>query len=135
MAAFEDIQPQQKDYTSPLSSIKSYDFDNRKKMDLIIISANPQIQSLWDLMEMIVLTARNEAVAVDPSEEKKQVAALTIAHAMAKMYSQVRQQIDFITNEHLAESKRLDMEKKLESPDEIEKILLGETVLGDLNNY
>lgn len=126
MAAFEDVQAQQQNYLSPLSSTKSYDFDNRKKMDLIILSANPQIQSLWDLMEMIVLTARNEAVAVDPSEEKKQIAALTIAHAMAKMYGQVRQQIDYITNEHLAESRRLDMEKKLESPEEVEKMVLGE---------
>lgn len=125
MASFEDTIPKSAPQ-SLLTLNKEVKLDLKKTMDLIIISQNPQLQALWDLIEMEIVVARDIAMAVDPAEPIKQSAAMTTAHAMAKLYLSVRDRIDFITREHLNEIKRLDMERKLGSPDEIERIVMSQ---------
>lgn len=123
MARYEDTLP--KVDANPLLTLnREVKLDQKRTMDLIIISQNPQLQSLWDLMEMEIIVARDIAMAVDPAEREKQSAAMTVAHAMGKFYFSVRERIKFITSEHLNEVKQLDMERKLGSPEEIERIVM-----------
>jgi hypothetical protein len=52
-------------------------------------------------MENEILAARDEAMAVDPTEEKKQAVRMTEAHAMAKFYQRVRDKIEYAAQEQL----------------------------------
>jgi hypothetical protein len=125
MASFEDTLPK----VAPISLLtvnREVKLDLKKTLDLIIISQNPQLQSLWDLMEMEIIVARDIAMSVDPSKREEQASAMTVAHAMMKFYQSVRERITYLTNEHLDETKRLDMEKKLGSPEEIEKMVMAQ---------
>jgi tellurite resistance protein len=125
MASFEDTIPK----VSPISLLtvnREVKLDLKKTLDLIIISQNPQLQALWDLMEMEIIVARDIAMSVDPSKKDEQSSAMTVAHAMMKFYESIRQRITYLTTEHLNEVKRLDMEKKLGSPEEIERIIMNQ---------
>lgn len=110
--------------TPTLSINKVVELTNQEQMDLIILSANPQLNTLWKFMEMEIVNARDEAMDVDPSEPVKQQSKMTIAHAMGRFYTHIRQRIAYVTREHLNEAQRLDYERKMGSPEEIEKILI-----------
>jgi hypothetical protein len=107
--------------TSPLSVNKVQELTNSEKMDIMILSGNPAILTLWKFMEMEIIQARDEAMNSDPSKPNEQVAKLTIAHAMEKFYKRVREDISYLTQEHLAETRRLEWERRLQEPDELEK--------------
>lgn len=117
MASFEDTQPQNiPNKVTPLT--------NSKQMDLIIMSSNPQIQALWELMELIILDARDEAMETDPAKREEQLAKMTMAHDFDKFYKRVRDHITYITREHLAAAQRLEVEKTLGTAEELERYLL-----------
>ena len=131
MASFEDTLPRSN--PSPLLTLnREVKLDHKRTMDLIIISQNPQLQSLWDLIEMEIIVARDIAMAIDPAKPAEQNAKMTIAHAMSALYFSVRDRISFITSEHLNEVKQLDMKRKLESPEEIERMVM-EQLTNELN--
>ena len=77
---------------------------------------------------MECIFARDTAMAVDPAKPIEQTAAMTIAHSYTKLYESVKDRIRYITSEHLNETKRLDMEKKLGSPEEIERIVMNQLI-------
>lgn len=132
MASYEDTLPPIA--PNPLYTVnKKLQLTPKQQMDLIIISQNPQLSSLWELMEMEIIIARDEAMAVSPAKPIEQTAAMTVAHAYAKLYETVKDRIRFITAEHLNEVKRADMQKKLGSPEEIERIIM-EQLTNELRN-
>jgi hypothetical protein len=45
---------------------------------------------------------------------------------MEKFYRRIREDIKYMTQEHLAETQRLNWEKKMASPEEIERIILSQ---------
>lgn len=98
---------------TPLSVNKVEPLTNSEKMDIMVLSANPMIMSLWKFLEMEIIAARDEAMAVDPSQRDEQLAKLTIAHAMQKFYTRVRDDIKFMTQEHLAHTQQLNWEKTI----------------------
>lgn len=73
---------------------------------------------------MEIIIARDEAMAISPAKPLEQAAAMSVAHAMARFYESVKERIRFTTAEHLNESKRRDAEKKLGTPEEIERIIM-----------
>jgi hypothetical protein len=107
--------------TSPLSVNRVEVLTNAERMDIMILSGNPAIMSLWKFMEMQIIAARDEAMHTDPAKKDEQIAKLTIAHAMEKFYKDTREDIIFMTQEHLAETRRLEWERRLQEPDELEK--------------
>lgn len=106
---------------SPLSVNKVQELTNSEKMDIMILSGNPAIMSLWKFMEMQIIAARDEAMNTDPSKREEQISKLTIAHAMEKFYRRTREDISYLTQEHLAETRKLEWERRLQEPDELEK--------------
>lgn len=128
MAAYEDtIRGEDKTSPSNIGMGKIKTLSDAKKRDLIVLCANPNINVLWELMENIVIDSRDAAMAIDPADEKRQRAGMTIAHAQAKMYTKVRETIQYITEEHLNETRRLEYEKAMGTQEEIERIVLEQT--------
>lgn len=118
MAAFEDTQN--------LSINKVTDITNANKMDLIVLSATPAIDALWNLMEMIIIGARDEAMEANPANPAEQLSKMTTAHGMEKFYRRIRNSLKFITQEHLNEAQQLEYNKQMQTPEEIEKIILSQ---------
>jgi hypothetical protein len=132
MAAFEDTLPPVA--PNPLLTInRKLELTHQQQMNLIILSQNPQMTSFWELADMEIIIARDKAMAIDPSKPIEQAAAMTVAHSMAKFCESLKERIRWITAEHLNEAKRLDMEKKLGTPEEIERIIM-EQLMSDLRN-
>lgn len=85
----------------PLETGRRRELTNAQKMDLIVLSSNPAFEAVYILMENEVLDARDEAMAVDPVEEKKQVVRMTEAYAIAKYYGKIRKQIELAATDQL----------------------------------
>jgi hypothetical protein len=133
MAAFEDTLPPAA--PNPLLTInRAVVLTPQQQMNLIILSQNPQMTSFWELADMEIIIARDRAMSIDPSKPVEQAAAMTVAHSMAKFAESLKERIRWITSEHLNEVKRLDMEKKLGSHEEIERILM-EQLTNELKGY
>lgn len=101
-----------------------------QKMDLFAFSHTETAKSLWELMQNMIIEARDEAMAVDPAEEKVQKARMDTAHAMAKFYTRVRKEIEFLSNERMGEIERLANEEIMKDQDRIETIILNQTASG-----
>lgn len=112
------------DGTQPITDRS--ELNNIEKMDLIVLSSNPAVHALWKFMELEIIHARNDAMFADPSIPTAQLAKLTIAHAMEKFYRGIREQIKFITDEHLGEARRLEYERKMAAPEQIEQVILDQ---------
>jgi hypothetical protein len=109
---------------SPLETGRIKELSQAQKMDLIVLSTNPNFQTVYDLMENEVLAARDEAMAVDPTEDKKQVARMTEAHAMAKFYQKIRKQIEFAATEQLAKVQEKAAQEATQEQEFLEEIVL-----------
>ena len=109
---------------SPLETGRIKELSQAQKMDLIVLSTNPNFQTVYDLMENEVLAARDEAMAVDPTEEKKQVVRMTEAHAMAKFYQKIRKQIEFAATEQLENIKAKAAQEATQEQDFLESVVL-----------
>lgn len=132
MASFEDTLPPVP--PNPLLTInRKLELTQQQQMNLIILSQNPQMQSFWELADMEIIIARDRAMSIDPAKPVEQAAAMTVAHSMAKFAESLKERIRWITSEHLNEAKRLDMEKKIGTPEEIERIIM-EQLTNELRN-
>ena len=75
-------------------------------------------------MENEVLDARDEAMAVDPVEEKKQVVRMTEAHAIAKFYQKIRKQIEFAAQEQIEEIKSKAAQEATQEQEFMEAVVM-----------
>ncbi len=99
-----------------------------QKTDLFAFSHTETAKSLWELMENVVVEARDEAMAIDPAEEKIQKARMDTAHAMAKFYTRIRKEIESLASEQMGEIERLANEEILKDQELIEAIVLDQAV-------
>lgn len=95
-----------------------------QKMELASLAGTNTGEVLFLLMENEVINARDEAMAVDPSDEKQQRAKMTIAHAMSKFYTRLRKQITYQFMEHYNRIQEKTAEATLEDRRTIEEIIL-----------
>lgn len=99
-----------------------------QKTDLFAFSHTETAKSLWELMENLVIEARDEAMSIDPADEKLQKARMDTAHAMAKFYTRLRKEIESLASERMGEIERLANEEILKDQERIEAIVLGQAV-------
>lgn len=102
--------------------------DLHQKMDLFAFSHTEAAKSLWALMENLIIEARDEAMAIDPAEEKIQKARTDTAHGMAKFYTRLRKEIESIASERVGEIQRLANEEILKDHEAVENIILSQSV-------
>ena len=107
-----------------MDEISPLPLDSKDRMDLVILSGQPQLQALWKLMQQEVLRARDEAMLVDPSERDKQAAAMTVAHAMAKFFTRVRKSVEYQIAEHIGEVQALADENIQNDTEALERYTL-----------
>jgi hypothetical protein len=104
------------------------DLNIAEKMGLFAFSHTEQCQALYKLMENMVIEARDDAMAVDPANEKEQKSKMDLAHAMGLYYTRIRKSIESTANEHIGELQRIANEEVLRDREQIEQIILDQTV-------
>jgi hypothetical protein len=96
-----------------------------ERLDLAVFSAMPASQSLYKLMEFEILKARDEAMAVEPSNKELVLSKQAIAHTMALFYTRVRKAIEGEVLKHKDDiANKANKENKMEQ-EEIERIVLS----------
>lgn len=95
-----------------------------EKMDLAVLHQDPRVRTLYKLMELQIIKARNDAMSADPAEEAKQRSLMTVAHAMDKFYKQLRGEIEFGVAEHIADVKTKALQEELKDQAKLEEIIL-----------
>lgn len=118
---------------SPLITGRQTVLTDAQKMDLIVLSANPAFEVVYLLWENLVLDARDDAMAVDPSEPIKQTSRMTEAHALAKAYKRFR---DNVTNSLAEQHSKIKLKVAADLANEqnfIEQIVLSQAS-GNIEN-
>jgi len=95
-----------------------------EKMDLMAGDGTPYANAIKKLMKIEINKARDEAMECDPSDEKKQRALMTVAHAMEKFYKNLMSAIVFEKVSHLADVKHRIAEAELEDQEKLEAVIL-----------
>jgi hypothetical protein len=99
------------------------ELSDQEKMDLVAGDNTPFANAMYKLMENRIFLAQREAMTADPANEKQQVAKLTIAHAMDKFYTDVRDMINFEKQSHIMDIKTRAAQKQLEEEGVMEEII------------
>lgn len=102
--------------------------DRMEKADLFAFSHTTTCRALYKLMENLVVEARDEAMSVEPDQEKLQKAKMDTAHAMAKFYTRLRKEIETAASEHRGELQELANQEILGDRDVMEQIILDQSV-------
>ena len=97
-----------------------------EKMDLMAGDQAPYARALDKLMKLIIVKARNEAMECDPTEEKRQVKLMTVAHAKNEFYEDLRSKINFEKSNHLADVRLKVAQEELKDQEVIEAIILDQ---------
>src|SRR6266550_1024453 len=95
-----------------------------EKMDLMAGDGTPYANAIKKLMKIEISKARDEAMDCDPSEEKKQRALMTVAHAMEKFYKNLMGAIVFEKTVHLADVKHRLAEEELKDQEKLSEVIL-----------
>lgn len=111
-----------------LSSNRVLDLEPREKMDLFSFTHTSTAKALYKLMENLIIDARDEAMAVDPVDEKLQKSRIDGAHWFSVFYTRVRKSIESSAMEHIGELQRFANEEILTDRDQIENIILDQAV-------
>lgn len=118
---------------SPLITGRQTELTDAQKMDLIVLSANPTFEVVYLLWENLILDARDEAMAVDPSEPAKQASRMTEAHALAKAYKRFRDNVTNSLAEQHGKIKLKVAETLAKEQDFIDQIVLSQAS-GNIEN-
>ena len=98
-----------------------------EKMDLVAGDDSPFARAIYKLMERAIFITQREAMEADPSNDKVQLAKLTIAHAVDKFYTDVREMVRFAKQSHITDIKTLAAQKELEETGRLEEIILAQS--------
>lgn len=109
---------------SPLETGRRRELTQAQKVDLIVLSSNPNFESVYILMENEVLDARDEAMAVDPVNEKLQAVRMSQAHTIAKFYAKIRKEIEFAATEQLDTIKTKAVQEATQEQEFLDSIVL-----------
>jgi hypothetical protein len=109
--------------TDPFSE-PSLELSESEKMDLMAGDDSPYAKAIKKLMRKEITEARQEAIECDPSDEKKQRALMTVAHAMDKFYKNVLGKIVFEKTSHFAEVKQKLAEEELKDQEKLSEVIL-----------
>ena len=109
-----------------LNESQSVALTTSDKNQLITFSLSQQAQALWKLMQILIYDQRDNAMAVDPSDIKKQAAETTVAHAMARFYHQLRQRVDGMANEQIGELRARANAEIVKDAKKIEEIVMSQ---------
>lgn len=100
------------------------ELNDSEKMDLMAGDGTPYANAIKKLMKIEISKARDEAMDCDPSEEKKQRALMTVAHAMEKFYKNLMGAIVFEKTVHLADVKQKLAEEELKDQEKLNDVIL-----------
>lgn len=102
------------------------ELNDQEKMDLVAGDGTPFANAIYKLMESRVLLAQTEAIKSDPADERNQRSKMTIAHAMDKFYTDVREMIRFEKTSHITDIKQRAAALELEEAGKLEEIILAQ---------
>ena len=111
-----------------LSVRKVEELTEGEKMDLLMFGQQEISKTVFKLMEMIIINARDNAMACDPSLIPQQKALMDGAHAKAEFYHEVRAAIKNAAEEHLAMIKQGEVEEALADEQFIENVILSQVL-------
>lgn len=111
--------------TDPILGGQSLELSDSEKMDLMAGDDTPYANAIRKLMRKEIFDARDEAMACDPADERKQRALMTVAHAMEKFYKNVLGKITFEKTSHFMEVKQKLLQEELKDQEKIEEIILA----------
>lgn len=103
------------------------DLTPTENMELVTFAATSYFPLICKIMEYTIIEQRDEAMATDPSEEAKQRARMTEAHAMAKQYTRFRKMIDVARVEHMGAIAQTEVEKNLQDQAFIEELIINQS--------
>jgi len=109
---------------SGFSYAQNNELTDIEKMDLAVLHQDPRVKTLYKLMELEIVDARNEAMEADPAETAKQLSLMTVAHAMDKFYRRVRSKIEFGVAEHVADVKAKMLQEELKDQERLNEVIL-----------
>lgn len=107
-----------------LSVNKVTELSTAEKIDLMMFSHTTVAQTVFKLLELMVVEERDAAAAVELDKEAEQRAAWTSAHVMQKLYSKFRARVEESANEHRADIEKRALEEELKDQAKIQEIIL-----------
>ncbi len=110
--------------TKRLPEIVATELTDSEKMDLMAGDGTPYANAIKKLMKIEINKARDEAMECDPSDEKRQRALMTVAHAMEKFYRNLTGAIVFEKTSHLADVKQKIAEAELQDQEKLAEVIL-----------
>lgn len=106
-----------------IGSTQIVDLTLGEKQDLVLFSGTPAYSAVCKLMETMLVESRDEAVLADPANPAAQLSALNTAHAMAKLYTKLKENITYLVAEHLGLMQRKEAEAAMEDQTMLEEII------------
>lgn len=113
--------------STTIGSKKVIDLSLSEKQDLALFSGTPAYAAILKLMELQLIEARDAAILTDPAEPAKQIAAINIAHAMAKCFLGLKQRMEYLVAEVHGEIKKKQVQLDMEDHEKLEEIILGQS--------
>jgi hypothetical protein len=120
-------------YTAPkpsnfLSVRKVEELAEGEKMDLLMFGQQAISKTVFKLMEMIIINARDNAMACNPAKIVEQKALMDGAHAKAEFYHEIREAIRGAAEEHLAKMKQGEVEEAMADEEFVENVILSQAL-------
>ena len=109
-----------------LSVNKVTELSITEKLDLFQFAHTSYAETVYKLLELILIEMRDEAAETDPADEKKQKAVWDVAHAAHKIYTRFRQEVQKIAEGHRADIADKANKEILEDQQEMERIMLNQ---------
>lgn len=96
-----------------------------EKVDLMMFAQSEIAKTLFKLMEMKIISARDNAMACDPSKVAEQKALMDIAHAKASFYTEIRMEINGIVADAIAKQQEAEAEEATHDKEFLEAVILA----------
>ncbi len=96
-----------------------------EKTDLLMFAQTEVAKTVFKVMEMEIIDARDEAMACDPSEVVKQKALMDTAHAMAKFYTRIRNKMSGVVDEFKQLAAEAEVEEAMDDQEFIQNAILA----------
>jgi multidrug efflux pump subunit AcrB len=96
-----------------------------EKMDMMVFATTPIFKTFCKMFENIIIRSRNRAMEADPTNERAQAAALTVAHAQKAMYEEFRGDLEFKMMEHVADVRLRVQQEDLNDHKKLEAIIFA----------
>jgi len=96
----------------------------REKIDLITFRSTTAVETWYKLLDIIIQNARDEAMEIAPHETKRRLAAMDVAYAMDKGFRDLRNIVDAITQQHIADTKAIAAKELMMDKERIADIIV-----------